>query len=501
MRILIDTNILINLEDNKVVKDSFSQFYRSAIINNCKVLYHPKAISADLERDSNSERKSIIISKLKKYEPLEDFSFPTENFESLFKIKKNNDRIDILQLFQLYKGYVDYFITEDNGIHNNAKRIGLQPKVLNVFEIQKLLEELYTIKIPSHPILKEHSLREIENKFESTFFDSLREDYGEEVFNNWLEKCIKQNRKCYSLIVEGKLQALLIYNLEKIEQHQLKDIYCDVMKICTFKVSDTVFGIKLGELFLNKMFEYCINQQIQYLYLTVYERQTHLINLLNQFGFNQNIFINKQGLSEIQMIKCLNKNLITIKQNCINIHPFYFDNSSVSKYAIPIKPEYYNKLFKDGKLRLPTLFDLSEDSINEIQGNTITKAYISNSKITKLKQGDLLFFYASKKDKSIEPIGVLESLEVVDNFDRLWELVSKKTVFSQEELISKLQEKGKLNVITFRLINYLKTKIKLSKIKELSSFKNKIQTITKISESDYLQLKNEKYFDERYIIN
>lgn len=112
-----------------------------------------------------------------------------------------------------------------------------------------------------------------------------------------------------------------------------------------------------------------------------------------------------------------------------------------------------------------------------------------------------MFFYASKKDKSIEPIGVLESLEVVDNFDRLWELVSKKTVFSQEELISKLHEKGKLNVITFRLINYLKTKIKLSKIKELSSFKNKIQTITKISESDYLQLKNEKYFDERYIIN
>ncbi|TWP31788.1 hypothetical protein ETU08_00340 [Apibacter muscae] len=501
MRILIDTNILINLEGHKIVKDNFSQFYRIAITNNCKVLYHPRAIPFDLDRDSNLERKEITISKLKKYEPLEDFAYPTEKFKSLFIVKKVNDEIDILQLFQLFKEYVDYFITEDRGIHNNAKKIGLQSKVLYVSEIQELLEELFTIKIPSHPILKEHSLREIEDKFNSPFFDSLKEDYGKEAFSNWLMKCIKKNRKCYSLIVKDELQALLIYNLEKIEQHQLKDIYSDVLKICTFKVSDTVFGIKLGELFLNKMFEYCINQKIQYLYLTVYEKQTHLIKLLNRFGFYKNIFINKQGLSEVQMIKCLNKNLVSKKYNCINLHPFYYDNSTISKYVIPIKPKYYSKLFKDGSLRHPTLFDFSQDSINEIQGNTIVKAYISNSRIITPKQGDILLFYASNTDKAIEPVGILESIEIVDNFDKLWKLVSKKTVFSQEELIFKLQDKGKLNVITFRLITYLNKKIRLSKIKKLNSFKNKIQTITKISESDYLELRNEEYFDKRYIIN
>ena len=64
-----------------------------------------------------------------------------------------------------------------------------------------------------------------------------------------------------------------------------------------------------------------------------------------------------------------------------------------------------------------------------------------------------------------------------------------------------LKEMGKLNVITFRLINYLKKKVTLQKIREIPSFKNKIQTITRLKEADYQQLKDEGYFDRRYIID
>jgi hypothetical protein len=51
------------------------------------------------------------------------------------------------------------------------------------------------------------------------------------------------------------------------------------------------------------------------------------------------------------------------------------------------------------------------------------------------------------------------------------------------------------------LVDYLETPIKSDKIKTIKSFKNKIQTITKISEEDYNILKNEEYFDRRYIVN
>lgn len=113
----------------------------------------------------------------------------------------------------------------------------------------------------------------------------------------------------------------------------------------------------------------------------------------------------------------------------------------------------------------------------------------------------MLFFYSSKTNQEIEPVGILESIQIVKDFDELWNLVDKKTVFSQQDLLKKLDKKNELNVITFRLITYLKKKVKLAKIKEMKSFKNKIQTITKISETDYQELKNEGYFDERYIID
>jgi predicted GNAT family N-acyltransferase/predicted RNA-binding protein with PUA-like domain len=501
VKILIDTNILIHLEDNKVINEKFAQFYRLAISNQCKILYHPKAIPFDLNKDKDIQRKNITTSKLKKYEKLENYAILSNDFNNKIGFRKDNDKIDNKQLYQLYKGYVDYFITQDKGIHEKAKSINLSKKVLNVVQILELLEDKYTIKIPSHPILKEHSIREIENKFKDSFFDSLRNDYGTEYFNKWLKKCAQENRKCYTLQVDNEIRAILIYNLEDIKDHQISGIYEKMLKICTLKVADTVFGVKLGELFINKMFEYCLNQRIKYLYLTVYDKQEHLIKLLEKFGFYRRTFINKQGLEEIQMIKELDKSKIKIKQNIVSNHPFYTDNIEISKFAIPIQPNYYSNLFKDGELREPTLFDYSLDSVNEIQGNTIIKAYISNSKITNLKPGDLLLFYASKTSKVIEPVGILESINIVNNFEDLWKIVNKKTVFSQNELQNMLNEKQKLNVITFRLVTYLKKKVNLPKISKLDSFKNKIQTITRISETDYQTLKDEEYFDRRYIID
>lgn len=95
----------------------------------------------------------------------------------------------------------------------------------------------------------------------------------------------------------------------------------------------------------------------------------------------------------------------------------------------------------------------------------------------------------------------MESQQIVGDFDTLWDIVRKKTVFSPEQLREMLKSKGKLHVITFRLISYLSKPIKLQDIQMIESFKNKIQTITRIKESDYLKLKEDGYFDKCYIIN
>ena len=176
MRILIDTNILIHLEDNKIVDESFYRFYQLSIINKCEILYHPDCLK-DLSKDSNEERKQIISSKLAKYTPMDNPAILDKDFSNSLGEKKENDKIDNSQLFQLYKEYVELLVTNDNGIHKKAKQLGLQQKVLTSKQAYDLLDKRYTLKIPSHPVLEHVSVRNLEEDFESEFFISLKNDY------------------------------------------------------------------------------------------------------------------------------------------------------------------------------------------------------------------------------------------------------------------------------------------------------------------------------------
>lgn len=123
MRILIDTNIIIGLEDDKVIDDDFSDFIRYAALNNCKVYYHPDCLR-DIAKDKNPDRRKIISSKFKKYEMLQNPAELTEEFMDMAGQKDENDRIDNIQLFQIYSGYVELFVTEDKGFFDERYIIG-----------------------------------------------------------------------------------------------------------------------------------------------------------------------------------------------------------------------------------------------------------------------------------------------------------------------------------------------------------------------------------------
>ena len=497
MQLLIDTNILIHLEDNKVIDEQFAKFYQLAVSNGHSIYYHPSC-AKDLKRDKDSIRQEITLSKLQKYTPMPNPAMLTEEFVNTVGQKKVNDEIDNVQLFQLKKGYVDYFITEDKGIKDKSNKIKLSNKVLSITEGLSLMKQLHSLVIPQHPLLEERSVRDIESEIEQPFFDSLRDSYHE--FNAWFLKCSKENRKCYLLKVDDKITALLIYRKEKSSNHNLPSVTHDAIKMCTLKVAETVFGYRLGELFLNKMFELCIKSSTKYLYLTVFPHHTHLINLLSKYGFIKDEFINKEGVIENRMIKSLNKPEDNVDLNSIKNHPFYTDKN-VNKFVIPINPKYYFTLFKDGSFRVKTLFDSTESSLNEIEGNTISKAYLCKSKSLLMKKGDLLFFYGSKDIASIEPIGVLDEVIYTKDITLINEKVRRKTVYSESDLDEMVNGKKEITVLIFRLLYYLEKPIKQKEIKLLESYSNNFQTITVLKESDYNNLKQKKYFDERFIID
>lgn len=498
MQILIDTNILIHLEDNKVIDDQFAKFYQFAISNKCDIYYHPACLR-DLKKDKDIERQSITLSKLNKYTQMPDPAIVTSDFVEFVGQKKDNDEIDNAQLFQVSKDYVDYFITEDRGIHLKAAKVNLSHKVLSIIDGLKILEEKYTLIIPRHPLLQECSIREIENELNDVFFDSLRESYSG--FNNWFIKCAKENRYCYTLRVENKISAILIFHREKHTDHALPDINDDAIKMCTLKVAETVFGYRLGELFLNKMFDMCIKRKINHLYLTVFPHHVQLIELLGKYGFVKYQFINKHNKEELRMIKSLIKDEYKQVPQAIASHPFYFDGDNINKFVIPIDPQFYNTLFKDGSFRMPSLFDDTEYGLNEIEGNTISKAYLCKSKRKSMKPGDLLFFYGSKNIKSIEPVGLLDEVVYTKDIDSIKKLVKRKTVYSDVDLEQMANGKRDTTVLIFRLLYYLEKPIKFKTIKTLESYTNNFQTITTLTETDYINLKKNKYFDERFIIN
>lgn len=270
------------------------------------------------------------------------------------------------------------------------------------------------------------------------------------------------------------------------------------MKICTLKVGDDALGMKLGELFLNKMFQLAKSLRLNYLYVTTYDKQKALIYLLEKFGFERHKeFVNNVKQNEIIFLKNIRPQDQKNKTGN-EIHPFFRDE--VNKFIVPIQPKYYKSLFKDGNLRTPSLFDSEGYGLEEVQGNTIIKAYISNASRQDLESGDLLFFYSSQIYKSIEPLGVLLEHKRVDNFPELWEMVKSKTVYSPKKLKEWLDDRKYLTVTIFRLVQYLNPVIDFKTINKLESFSNKFQTITRMKESDYIKIKN-NYIDESFIID
>ena len=76
---LIDTNILIHLEDSSRTLDaSFSEVVRLCQENNHNILIHPASYD-DLKRDQNLVRREIIYTRLQKYSILEQPPGPYRN--------------------------------------------------------------------------------------------------------------------------------------------------------------------------------------------------------------------------------------------------------------------------------------------------------------------------------------------------------------------------------------------------------------------------------------
>ncbi|MGZ0019101.1 hypothetical protein [Nitrosomonas sp. wSCUT-2] len=484
MNVLIDTNILIPMEDTaRKLDPSLAEMRRLSEQCGHVLFIHPIQVE-DIRRDRNESRRDIVLSRLNQYQSIPSPPFlPEETLKQYgWRQTSENDRIDNLLLHALCRGAIHFLVTNDEDIHKKARASHVQEQVHRLDQFLAFLKLQSAAEQPPPFGIQGRYLHEFD--IHQTFFDSLREGYSG--FDEWYLKSAGNHRKAWCITDGEILHAICIY---KEEDHPviidggipLEGI---ALKLCTFKVGESVRGRKLGERLLFSAFKYAIEHSIPYVYLHTYgKEQEMLVSLCQDYGFELAGKYKKRD--DVYIKKMSAPDLVPVGMSpltyAITYYPHYLDIDAVGKFIVPIQPEYHNDLFADTSDTANSLF-ANDSSQYSPQSNTIKKAYICHAKTTQIQSGDLLLFYRTNDRKSIECVGVVEQTYRENNIDSILPLVSKRTVFSKKELEEWLQ-KDTL-VILFRFIRNFSPISKCALVE--AGIKGKIQSIRKISHEQYL---------------
>ena len=487
MNILLDTNIIIPLEDtSKILDSSFAELRKLSAEQHHCLYIHPMQLE-DINRDKNPERRKIVLSRLKQYSQIENPPILSDQEWNELDLSQSNDndKVDNNVLFALYRGAVHLLVTNDEGIHRKASKIGLQDKVYRLGQCLLLLQRYTTDPfVFDYTGVKERFLYEINKN--QPFFESLRQSY--DGFDKWFQKCAEDKRKCWCIEDgTGNIVAICIYKHE--QDTPLTDngdiIPGRILKLCTFKVDPKARGKKLGERLLYIAFDYCVKNDLDWVYLHTFgEEQKTLVGLCTDYGFSC-LGKYKQDDVYIKPMKLRDDNCDSL-ESLIKYYPYFKDNESVQKFIIPIQPQFHEDLFPDFSSMKGSLFE-KDQSLYSCQGNTIKKAYLCHAKIKTIRKGDIILFYRSKDRKSIQCMGIVEDVLFSGNIDEVFPAIAKRTVYKYSD-IQNILEKQTL-VILFRY-KALDKEVSNQSIVD-AGVKGYIQSIRQISNEQYSALIHE----------
>ncbi len=493
MDILFDSNVILELEGpDKVLPESIADMVRMAQELGYRIYTHPCQVE-DLGRDRDEKRKRIQLSKLRQYPVLVNPPTPNkfELMENGWGENNDNDRCDNLLLFAVKRSAVRFLITEDRRMHAKARRAKIGEQVFFVEEFLSLLKQQQAQKLLITNCVSIQNKYLYQINLQDEFFDSLRANYGGDKFDAWYKRCAEEKRQAWVVEDKGRIRALCVFKEEhdEIVTDANERLLGKSLKLCTFKVADR--GKKLGERLLFVAFRAAQEHAFDYVYVQVRELgQSCLLDLLQEYGFvrlgeyhNDVTYVKdmRGGIAHTSL--CADERL----EFDILHYPHFLSDASVKKYIVPIKPEFHDRLFPDLNSR-PTLFDAAFGLDSE--ANAIKKAYICRSPIKTLQPSDLLMFYCSHGDKRVRCIGIVEATKRSANAEEIMSFVSKRTVYSFEEIAS-LIKGGETIAILFRVVRYLTKAISADELKS-AKVPWPIQTICNVSEAMFERLREER---------
>ncbi len=485
MRILLDTNVVIPLEDSsKVLEESLSELVRLSTEFNHQLVVHPSSYD-DIQRDSDKDRREISISRFKKYPLIEKPPVlpDTAELNGLGLTQSDdNDRVDNEIIFAIYRDAANILVTEDRDVHKKAVLLGIESRVHYIQQATAFLKLLHKRVAVFLPNIKEMYLHEIDLR--SNFFDSLRVDYEE--FDDWYKRCSAAGRKAWVYQNEqGIPAAILIFKEErdKVITDEGKGLSGRILKLCTFKVGEEIRGRKIGELFLKAAFRFATDNKMGHIYIHMRPgKQIFLEDLCIDFGFyyfgeykGDHVFVKDHPIqppaSDSLAVEYVKR-----------YYPHFKCGSSTQIYIVPIMPMYHGILFPDNQ-KQPLLFTSSA------AGNAIKQAYLCHAPIHGLVPGDILLFYRSHDFKAVTSIGIVESAHEYKDPAKIMEVVSKRTVYSYDDIVEMAQKKTK--VILFRLVTHLPKSISYDWLLKREVVSGIIQTIRRITHESFRKVVKE----------
>ena len=478
MRFLLDTNILIPLEDSShVLKTGLANFVRLANENGHQLVHHP-ASETDFRRDTDPKRLKQNLDRIKQYPRLDRAPASPWNTPE----KNPNDAADNEILYALKCSAVHALVTEDQGIHEKAKKYGLVDQVYTIQTAEDLLRRLHSKVAVELPNIEEVPLYSLTPLLETDFFTSLRAGYP--TFDNWFHAKAKDgNRAWVSWEDSGRIGALCIYAQQDDEVITAEGMRLPgaALKLCTFKVGESVRGRKIGELFLKAAFRYATANKIQNIFIHGDIEQHHfLFEMLQDFGFSR---VGSHAGSN-------GRDAVYIKQHPVlppsesidafiylkKYFPHFRSDASVGKYIVPILPRFHNILFPDYNQKNQQLDLFTQDNS---AGNAIKLAYLCNSPTKTMSPGDIVLFYRSKDEQAVTSLGVVETYDTLQDADAIASKVRRRTVYKMEEI--KLMACKETRVMLFRLIQHFEHQAPLDWLTSNCVLKKSPQSITKIS--------------------
>lgn len=467
--ILIDTNIIIKRESSNNVTFEIASLFNWFVKKGSAVFIHERS-KEELSTYRDESVRNNMLTKLNSYNTLPAFTHHQDDyFEAVISqyAKDQNGIIDNALLREVYDGNVGILLTDDNLILRKAQELYIRDRVFTSAELLSWFESRDPRNIEYKMLAV--TLSEFGDiDLSSSFFDTLREDYEGNRFDEWFKKKARNREKAYIFKNEtGVLQGFLYLKDEYEDEPDYLKIAPPLtpkhrMKVGTFKIEPT--GFRLGERFLKIIFDNARIRKVDEIYVTLFENKRdgvkQLKTLMEEWGFRKYGY---KSNGELVLVKAMDT-YDACESPKFN-YPLLKANTKC--YFLPIFARYHTDLFPDMILKNEDMH-LYEDK--KAHRYALEKIYLSGSFNAPANPGDLFVIYRiaeqgpKKYTSVVTGIAIIESITKTKTADECVAICKNRSVFTEAEI----REMHKTRPIVIKLLDYMPftTKVTLDQLQK-----------------------------------